>query len=490
MKNNNLKIACALLSIALLLSSSGCKKIDDFGNINTNPGAATSPITAALLTNAISTMGAGVGGQVFDQGGPTTVASLYCQYFTETQYTESSRYLKQTFNWDFYYSGPLYDLQNIINYNTDAATASAAANFGSNRNQIATARVLKAYFFWVMTDRWGDIPYTEALKGNAPVKYDKQDFIYADLLKELKEANAQFEESGIPFKGDIIYKGNIVKWKKFANSMRMMIALRMSKANPGLGKTEFAAALADLSGSINSNTDNAGLSFPGGSFQNPIYNYYDVVKRKDYAVAKTMTDALANTSDPRSAAFGSSTVGFPYGLERDQAVSFANANVNYARVLEASRRTETSPMYFVAASQVLLARAEAAQLGWTAENAVALYNSAIKASLQQWGVYTDAAYNTYIARTDIDLAGGNELSKIGTQRWLAHFPDGGQGWAEWRRTGFPTLIPAPGTTAIPRRNAYGNNESSLNPGNYAIGAALYTFGGEADSQNARVWWDK
>jgi len=488
MNPNKNKFATFYAIGLILLFIFGCKKVDDFGEINNNPGATTSPVTSALLTNVLSAI---PGQQVFDGGGASSVSGLFCQYFAETQYTESSRYQKQTISWDAFYSGVVYDLQNIINYNSAPGTADIAAKYGANRNQIAISRILKAYYFWVFTDRWGDIPYSEALKGNGTPKYDRQEDIYSDLLKELKAAVAQFDDAGLPFSGDILYGGDNAKWKKLANSMRMMISLRMSKSNPGTGKNEFAAALNDAAGSINTNADNAGLKYPGGAFQNPVYNYYDVVKRKDYAVAKTVTDILVNTSDPRATAFGSSTVGFPYGLERDQAVTFANSNVNWARVVEGSRRVETSPLYFITASQMLLARAEAAQLGWTSENPGTLYNSAIKANFEQWGVYSDVAFNAYISRTDISLAGGSELQKIGIQRWLSHFPDGNQGWSEWRRTGFPVLIPAPGTTGgIPRRFAYGNNEPALNPKNYSIAASFYTVAGEMDSQNAKIWWDK
>ena len=468
-----------------LLTTTGCfKHLGDYGTTNNNPNATTSPITSALLTNALS----GLNNGVWDQGGFRTVNGLYAQYFAETQYTDASRYSKQTFNFDGFYSGVIYDLQNIINYNSDPVTAGTATNFGSNKNQIAIARILKAYYFWTLTDSWGDIPYTQALKGVGTIPYDGQDVIYKDLLKELKEASGQFD-AGLTVQGDILFAGNTGKWRKFANSLRLLVALRMSKADAATGKTEFASALSDAGGVIDAAADNAALTPPGGVYQNTFYNYYTVVQRKDYAVSKTVTDILSSNNDERINAFGSSNVGFPYGLTRSDAVIFANANVTWARILEPTRRKETSATVLIAAEQVKLARAEAAALGWTAENMITLYNDAIQTSWTRWGVYDATKFAAYIAQPAI-LLGTNNIQKIALQKWLAYYPDGTQGYAEWRKNGIPALVPAPGLTSIPRRITYGPNESQLNPLNYATAAAKYQDATGPDSQFGKVWWDK
>jgi len=139
------KLIIFLLSI--LLFASACKKVN-FGDINRDPNRTTEPNTAALLTNVLS----GFGNTVWDQGGVRTLPGLYAQYFSETQYTDASRYSRPTANWDGFYAGAMYDLQNIINTNSDAASAVKATLNGSNANQIALARILKAYYFWWITD--------------------------------------------------------------------------------------------------------------------------------------------------------------------------------------------------------------------------------------------------------------------------------------------------------------------------------------------------
>ena len=482
---NYRKIIFATLIAVSLVAVQSCTKLEDFGNTNSNPNATTSPITSALLTNALS----GIGNTVWGNG-ITVSGGLYAQYFSETQYTEASRYTKPVFNADAYYAGAMYDLQNIINYNSDPETAEIAAANGSNANQIAIARILKAYHFWILTDTYGDIPYFEALKGEGNLVYDKQSEIYPALFKELKEAADQFD-GGATVKGDILYSGNTTKWKKFANSMRVLMALRLSKINATLGKAEFTAALGHSAGVIESNSDNANLVAPGGVFNHPLYQYYAITQRDDYAVSAPLYDFLNANADGRAAAFGSSTTGFPYGLTRDNAVAFATANPNYARLLHPSKRTATSPISILSASHVYLARAEAAQLGWTSENVASMYSTGIRRSWEEWGVYSDAAFNAYLAKPAVDLAGGSPLTKIQLQQWIAFFPNGTQGWANWRRTGVPALTPAPGAgLPIIRRIPYGPNDYNFNLANVTVAAAQYTVGGQPDSQDARIWWDQ
>ena len=424
---------------------------------------------------------------VFDAGGLNSGAGLYAQYFSETQYTEVSRYNKPNYNIDGYYAGPLEDLQNIIDYNSNPATAGAAASYGSNNNQIAIARILKAHYFKFLTDGIGDIPYFNALKGGTgviTVAYDKQQDIYKDLLKELTEAVAQFDD-GTPVQGDIIFGGNTTNWKKYANSLRLLLALNMQKADAATGKTEFQAALAAPGGVIESNSDNVTIKYVGGTYPNPFYNYYVLTQRLDYAVSKTVTDMLTATADPRIDIFGTTKIGFPYGLTRDNAVAFAGANA-WAKVF--GNAATNDPLVVVGAANIWLARAEAAKLGWTTENVASLYAQGIQANFDQWGL---GNADSYIASGAIALTGGaTDMQKIATQEWLAWFPNGMEGWNVYRRTGFPILAPAPGLTTIPRRATYGSNDYSYNTANVTNAAALYTVNGITDSQYGRIWWDQ
>lgn len=474
MKHTFLK---SVLGAGLLFMATSC---DDFGDMNVSPNSPANPNTASILTSALRS----VGGVVTN-----ITPALYVQQFGDVTYIEESRYKTVQFDYAGMYTGPLNNLNYIIKLNTDAATKSTAAANGSNANQIATARILKAYFYQTLTDRWGDIPYSQALKGaeGFSPSFDSQQAIYSDLFKEWKEAQAQFD-AGKTVVGDILLSGNVAKWKKFANSLRAIAALRLSKIDPAKGKAEFAAAIAD--GVITSNADNVSFKYLNdANYEHPLYNNYITSNRKDFAVSSTFVDYLSKINDPRLTAMADKNIngvyrGVPYGVFpptwKAQDVSLAAT----------SMRQQNSAANVITYAQVLLAQAEAAQLGWTTGNAKSLYEAAIKASMEQWGVYSASAYDNYLKGADVAFNNAKAIEQIGTQRWIALFYQGVEAWAEWRRTGFPKLTPAAkplnGGTEIPRRLAYPTHEVTLNKINYD--AAVSKQG--KDDQYTRVWWDK
>lgn len=509
MKNSIIKKFAAAALITSVILGTGCAKVDQFGNTNDNPNGITNPVTSALLTNVES----GIGGFASNLR-----RGLYAQYLVENQYTEVSLYSLPILEMAGTYSGPLQDLQTIINYNSNPASAVAASANGSNANQIAIARILKAYIFWTLTDAWGDIPYSEALKGagNLTPKFDRQEAIYFDLIKELKEAGAQFD-IGAPIKGDIIYAGNTDSWRRLANSMRMLMALRLSQRYPapgGLAAAAFADAAGAAGGYFTSNSHNFTLTYPGGSYQNGWYLTY--LTRDDYASSKTMGDVLNGLGDTRISVFGTNNVMFPYGLTRDLAIAYGNSVGNgQSRVLAVSKRGEASPIVVIPASVVMLAAAEAKERGWIGggtAGAEADYNAAVALSFGEWGLTMPAAYLTgganYAAGAGVpgsigagtapydnfraassnlqDAATTNKLSRIALQRWIAAFPNGNEGWAEYRRTGVPNLkVTRFNTGPYVTRYVYGNTDYGLNNANTL--AAATAIGG--DKQDTKVWWD-
>ena len=508
MKHTLYKSVLALTIGGFLLTSTGCKKLEDFGDTNVNPLTSTEPITAALLSNAEN----GLGGIIAGTATGGVRAGLYVQYFAETQYTDASLFSEPIVDFGIYQT-VLNDLQVIINRNSTPATAVKDVAYGSNANQIATATILKSYYLWTLTDRWGDIPYSEALKGaaNTIPKFDKQEDVYTYLLRDLKAGIAGFD-NGLAVKGDIIYDGDQAKWKKLANSLRMQIALRMSKRFPAAGGTaanEFAAAVTDPNGYISSNADNAVLNYPGGAqYVHPWYNIYD--GRSDYAYSKTLADIVNNMNDNRGTSFGGVGTPFPYGLTRAQATSAAApAPSAYALVL--ADHNDNTPLVVVAASYGLLAHAEAVERNWVPGDAKTLYDAGVTASFAQWGdagaitVLTGKGeYNTGVGGgTDIGraaafptvLAGQSavtttKLERLALQQYLAYYPDGIQGWSNWRRTNMPVLKPTTNATnsgkGIPRRYRYGITESNTNATNLAEAVARLSGGDEVSS---RIWWD-
>lgn len=476
----------SILYAGLLVTTVAC---NDFGDMNVNPNNPSSPNTAALLTSALRTVG-----NMNSQVGPgafNMTPALYVQHFGDVTYIEDSRYKTVNFSYNGLYAGPLINLQQIITQNTTESTKGGAALYGSNTNQIAIARILKAYIFQWITDRWGDVPYSKALQGaqNFSPAFDKQQDIYNDLFKEWKEAAAQLTP-GATVQGDILYNGDITKWKKFANSLRMIAALRISKADPAKAKTEFAAALAD--GVFTSNADNARYTFLADqNNENPLYNNYVRSNRKDFALSNTFVNYLKSVSDPRLPFLAAKNqngeyVGVPYGVfpspGKAQDFSLAASTIS----------AQTAPAYILTYAEVLFAQSEAAQMGWIPGTAKSLYESAIKASMQQFmgTSYDETAFQTYIAQPSVAFDAAKAIEQISTQRWIALFNQGTEAWSEWRRTGFPVLKPAPttlnGGTDIPRRLAYPTTETTLNAANYSA----VTASQGKDDQYTRVWWDK
>src|SRR5882757_3749763 len=362
-----------IAAFALSATAPGCKKFP--ADLNTDPNNPTVASNAQLLTfsiNQLPTYIEGISG------------SLYTQQWAEKPYTDDSRYI--SINFDFYpvYAGPLENLQTIINGKTFNSIE------GSKNNQLAVARILRAYFFWHATDRWGDIPYSDALKGqvNFAPKYDAQKDIYYDLLKELKEAAAQIDD-GNPVTGDLLYGGNMDNWRKLANSMRVVMALRLSKIDPDKGKTELADAVAG--GVFTDNSQNAvyvHLTDPNN--QNYWYYVADVQGRPGYWISKPLTDYMVPLGDPRVKIFADPApssgnyAGVPYGLDGDDIATISSANVSFMGV---HVRAQNAPCYVVTYAQVLLAEAEAVKLGWLPggdADAAAKYKAAIEASFRQW----------------------------------------------------------------------------------------------------------
>lgn len=469
------KIITAAASIALVAFGSSCNKIEDFGTTNANPNAVSSPVPYALLTNTEWQLGGFAS---------NARAAVTCQYYSEAEYPSFGQYAVPQVDFGGTYSSILMDCQTVLNTSTSTAA------------EQATARILKAYIYWTITDRWGAIPYAQALKGVNP-RYTKQEEIYPDLIKELTEAVAQMPNSGVQ-RGDIMYK-DLSQWKRLGNSLRMIMALRLSKKYPGATEyaaTQFKLALNDAAGSIATNADNFQLNYVGGGADNAYSNpfYYTHLQNRDYGLSVPMFNMLASISDPRVSVYGSSSVAVPYGYNEGLINTWRQNNPGWARVFADAYRTMTSPIFIVTAAQSLLARAEAADRGWTSENAATVYAAGITAAFQQWGLAAPSA--GYLSNANVALTAptgtGANLKNIATQYFFASFPDGTQGWSNWRRTGYPVLTPSPypltaSHSTIPRRFTYGATEYSTNLA--AVNEAVGWIPG-GDVQESKVWWDQ
>ena len=459
---------------ALVVLLSGCEKFD--GSLNVDPNRPTKASGTQLIANA----------EMFLPDMSSSPFGVhYPQHLSNTSFTDNSRYTTVNFNFYGLYTGPLMNLETVL-------TSTLDANEGPIVNQVAVAKILKAFFYWHMTDRWGDIPYSEALKGkdNFTPKYDKQQDIYNSLFALLDEANAAIVTGNI--KNDIVYNGDVAKWKKLGNTIHLLMALRLSKVDAVKGAAEFNKAITN--GIMTANTDN--LAYPHLAEQpneNFWYNQFTRLGRNWYAVSKPLVDYMKPLNDPRLPVFANKNtageyVGLDYGLPGSTTVV-----INNFSLLGSGIRLQNSPVSLVTYAQALFARAEAAKLGWiTGGDAVAKtnYDLAIQQSIRQWAG-PDADVTTYLAKPGVLYEAANAIRQIATQRWVHLFLNGYEAWAEWRRTGFPVLVAAPGANGdkIPRREGYPVQDRANNATNYNAAVSAFPYGG-TDDLNARVWWDK
>lgn len=458
----------------------------DFDDLNVNPNKPVSVDSETLLTSALRQVGEGILSN-------TRIGPIYAQHIANITYTDDDRYQAVQSDFSFWYTGPLADLERLIQLNTDEATKDAATKSGSNANQIAAARILKVYFFNFLTDMWGPIPYTNALQAEEGIltpEYDSQEAVYAALFTELEEAVAQMD-GGAGVSGDFIFGGDMDQWARFANTIRMNMAIRAADADETLAKAKFLDAIAD--GVIESDLMYPFL--PEANNENPWFTEFRT--RTDFALTEMMVNDMKSTNDPRLTQYADPTknsvaagnpeyVGMVYGLSTPSTqppnVSFPNST--YVKAQDA-------PLAIYSMAQVNFAKAEAAARGWIADNPETHYKAAIKASWDQWSVsYTEADFGNYYNQAGIQWNNVNWQELIGYQKWLALFGQGYEAWTEWRRLDYPELIlpedPLSPSGGIPKRLIYPTAEANLNGASYE--KALQLLGGP-DSDGTNLWWD-
>ena len=495
-----------LCVLGLLMAMSACTK--NFDKINTNPNAPNFVPTAYLLTCSEK----GLMDFTWDRWWNASTGMVLSQYYAENLYTSETQYFFRTnitkSYWGNFYGAGLNDqgngavivagmknLQTILD-ECNASPAKYVAS-GTIANQKAVAQLLMVWEFQNLTDTWGDIPYSEALKDVTITqpKYDKQSDIYPSLLARLDSAIALIDISKADLQGDLIYNGDMTKWLKFANSLKLRVAIRMADRNPSLAGQKIAEA---APGAFASNADNALFPYISATPNcNPLYFDRVVNGRTDFCAANTIVDIMKTLNDGRLGIYFDPTaadttvnyVGRPFGQNGSDAGSTPEAAVSQPG---AATIAATAPGIFLDYAQVQFILAEAAERGYSVGgSAQSFYNAGVQASFDFWGA---AGGPAYIAQAGVDYAAQKTAGKtwkqiIGKQKWLALYMQGIQGWVEWRRLDFGILQqPVDGIlvgTDIPVRMMYPYDESQLNPKGYA--GAVTNQG--PDIMGTKVWWD-
>lgn len=497
--------------LAVLLFTAGCDKgLDDLNVNKTNP-IVIDPVFQ--LNNAV--INASFPGVTlnYEIGIVQQIVTPNSGVLTGANFNQDNRANTQLL-WQAYYRNVIRNTNDIMRQTKDVPQRSNLMNM---------TRIFQAYAFMVLTDTYGNIPYTEGGAGYSSQiffpKYDAQQDIYPKLIQEITEASAALNATGQIETGDVLYGGNIAQWKKFGYSLLLRAGMRLSKVDPA--KAQQLAAAAFQGGVILTNADNA-LMRHDANYTQGIGNTLNSTEAANLYLAEPFVNYLKSTNDPRlssiairyvgaksgpeqTPARGSTNaadqIGMPIGYDNGgiTAVATSRGLASFYEFSQVDRRRMVktfSPVFFVTAAQTQLLLAEARQRGWiTAGTAQGYYEAGIRANMEQMASYDPAsailagAIQPYIEANPFSAA--TALQQINTQYWIASFLNGPEAWANFRRSGFPQLTPNPFPGKdikgdFIRRLTYPNSEISVNTDN--VNAAISKMG--PDNLDTRVWWDK
>lgn len=414
--------------------------------------------------------------------------------------------------WVNYYQSVLKQVVDVIEKTKGNAQRSNLYN---------QARIWKCYAFMIVTDTYGDVPYTEASRGYlnkiSQPKYDKQELIYKDILKELDEASAALDAAKATSVADILYGGNITRWKRLGYSLMLRAGMRLCRVDPATARTYVAKAVAG--GLMQSNADNSVIRHTS-LYQNWVAVHLTAREKANFYIAKPFVDFLKNNNDPRLRVIsvrhvGARTgaeqttarlstnpavqIGMPMGYDdvsiRNTFATFGVASLyDYSQVNLSTILKTDAPEFHVTYAQTQLLLAEAIVRGWATGNAGAAYNAGIRAHMEQMALYDvsatipPASIQTYLDANT--LVAGKELEQINNQYWVASFINGSETYANFRRSGFPRLTknPYPGSEIkgnFINRIPYPDSEIITNLGN--MNEAVKNQG--PNDLNSKVWWD-
>ena len=326
MKKLYRKGLAAFLSLTLLFSVSSCDIFDL--DVNTDPNNPSEAAVDLLLANVLSDMSSSLAGGF---NGTST------GFMAQTTASDDFNFSNASWNgtWNFLYSGPLKDLNELV---------LAAEAQGNNPRYLGIGQVLKAYYFSTMVDFFGDVPYTEAFQGDAdsPIKepaYDDDAAIYADCLSLLDKAIANFAlTSTVAVKGDLIYNGNMTRWRKLAKTMKLRLLLQTRNVSDVAGQIQALVTEGDL---ITSSADDFQYEFPTAvtpDFRHPWYQaaYAGGEAGFSYFGHQFMYEMLLN-GDPR----------FPFYFHRQTTNVLNPDDPTDKQTIPCSQRTDCTYGYFV-----------------------------------------------------------------------------------------------------------------------------------------------
>jgi hypothetical protein len=421
----------------------------------------------------------------------------------------SSRYIEQSdvSTWDLHYTL----LRNISQIRNEILKG--LDNDPAGRTKLAIAKIVEISVWQRLTDLFGDVPYSQTALGVADVNtkpaYDSQESIYTSLITDIDAAIKQLNATDAGYgAADFYYKGDIVKWQKYGNSLKLRLGMRIRYANAALAQKTVTEAMGQPL--LASNSDNATIpTYNNATNDNvhPILNQFLGGSPDLKYLADAFVSKLVSTNDPRLPRIVQPTVnsiragtpayrGIGVALTDDLLKTIIKDDYSTVSTLTFFNRAYSPaiPCMVMSFSDVSFYKAEAALEGWgaTIAQAEGFYQDGVKAALAQdpFNVSTVPA-NFADQLSFTGLTKEQKLEKIGSQKWIQLFGRSFEAFTEWRRMGYPALKPGPyaGSTngTIPRRTIYSSREALLNTVNYKAAAAKMSNG---DSYISKVWWDK
>lgn len=447
-------------------------------------------------------------------GGSSYVATLF---YNVIHMMQNVQHLNNTSYASFLYkegnTHQLFEEQfsNTVKNIVDLEEQLKASTSPTAETDLAIARVQKVLIFSRLTDAYGDIPYSEAGKGFIEgirfPKYDKQSDIYQAMLETLESSAATLSTATPSSYGsaDLLFAGDTEKWQKFANSLMLRLAMRMVKVDDAGAKAWAAKAIEG--GVMTSNADIAFTKYEnsasdGGPNVNPLTKSFTSRAATQVKISKTFMDYMKDRNDPRVSVLFSTVDGqTDFALQsgqdiNDESRGNANSKPNINIFGGSGTIVYDAPLFFQTYAEVALMLAEAAERwGLAGGNVETHYNAGVTAAMQYLSLYGDGAeittsqINAYLVANPFQPA--EALKMINEQYWVATFGNGLETFSNWKRSGYPVLVPANVAELltdgqIPRRLPYPGSEKLNNPD--MLAAAIEQQGG--DGLLTRMWWDK
>ncbi len=494
------KMKKILILLVIVVAFGSCD--EGFEELNVNPTKPTQLDPSTKLTYI----------QLYT-GGSSYVAYLFwnmihlmpnVQHLNNTHYGPIFNYKEGHTHWLFeeQYSTTVKNVVDLIAQleASDAPTAAA---------DLAITKIQKVLIFSRLTDAYGDIPYSEAgqgfLEGIRFPKYDKQSDIYADMLATLESSAATLSSGGENSYGsaDLLFAGDNAKWVKFANSLMLRLAMRM--VNVDNAGAQAWATKAINGGVMENNTDIAFTQYEdspndGGPNVNPLTKCFTSRATNQVKISKTFMDWMKDRTDPRVSVLCSTIDGnTDYDMQTGQDINDptrgdANSKPNINIFGGSGTIVYDAPFFFQTYAEVEFMLAEAAERwGLAGGDVESHYNAGVTAAMDYLSMYggvpiTTTQINDYLTANPFVAA--DALKMINEQYWVATFGNGLETYSNWKRSGYPVLVPfdiAETLTGgeIPRRFVYPGSEKLNNPDN--VEAAIAQQGG--DDLLTRMWWD-